>query len=123
MAKSNQARKSPQQRYFGVGQPVKVKRKSWVVDREREGEGSKPGVLPPIEQDMTGVEGVVCSDPYESPEKGMCVPLQLENGAVISVPEERIEKSHPGSSRAGYTPAWGAAWDRASKPTKGKRKN
>jgi len=84
-----------QNRVFGLGEKVKIAKKSWVVDRERSQEGLPQEERVPIEQDMTGQECEVTGFPYWSEEKGeACVPIKLSNEAVISVPESRLERAH-----------------------------
>jgi hypothetical protein len=82
-------------RQYAAGEKVKVAKKTHVIDREREHEGSDPGTLPPVEQDVTGMEGEICGEPYESIPKGgeVCVPIRVANGAIISVPEVRLERA------------------------------
>ena len=83
-----------QNRIFGLGERVKIAKKSRVVDTERAQEGLPPDDRPAIDQDVTGIEGEVTGIPYESREKGeVCVPIKLENEAVISVPESRLERT------------------------------
>ena len=94
-AKKTKSKKEPKQnRVFGLGERVKIAKKSWVVDRERSQEGLPQDDRAPIEQDMTGQECEVVGVPYWSEQKGeVCVPLRLNNEAVISVPEERLERA------------------------------
>jgi hypothetical protein len=101
------------ERFFRIGEKVKVAKKSHVIDRERDGEGLDPEARVPIEEDVTGYEGEVCSQPYESPLKDgqSCVPIRLPNDAVIGVPEDRIERE--GESKSfGFTSIKAATWDR-----------
>ncbi len=81
-------------RMFAVGEKVRVAKKSHVIDRERANEGLADDDRIPIEQDVTGYEGEVCSQPYDSPMKDgtSCVPIRLPNDAVIGVPEDRVER-------------------------------
>ena len=82
-------------RFFKVGEKVKVVGKSHVIDKARDNEGLAPEDRTPIEEDVTGYEGEVCAQPYESPMKdgGECIPIRLPNDAVIGVPSERIERT------------------------------
>lgn len=89
-----------QNRAFQHGEEVRIAKKTHVVDRDRAHEGQAPGVLPPIEQDMTGSEGRVDAQEYYSEEKGeVFVPIRLRNEAVISVPESRLERVGPSGHR------------------------
>jgi hypothetical protein len=100
-------------RFFKIGEKVKVAKKSHVIDRERDGEGLAPEDRVPIEEDVTGYEGEVCSQPYESPLKDgtSCVPIRLANDAVIGVPEDRVERE--GESRTfGWSKRFAESWDR-----------
>lgn len=81
-------------RWFAQGERVKVAKKSRVVDKEREFEGVDPASLPIIDQDVTGMEGEVYSESYYSEQRGETLtPIMLGNGAVISVPEKRLERA------------------------------
>ena len=81
---------------FRSGEEVVIKKQTRAVDKERAHEGQKPGTLPPIDQDLTGEHGAVCADSYFSEEKGeMCIPIQLPNEAMVSVPESRLERVGP----------------------------
>ena len=88
-------------RPFAAGELVKVAKKSHVLDVERQHEGVDPAGLPPIDQDVTGMEGEICGEPYESIPKGgeVCVPIRVANGAVISVPEARLERAEKTAPR------------------------
>jgi hypothetical protein len=88
-------------RQFMTGEKVKVAKKTHVIDREREHEGATPGTLPPVEQDVTGMEGEICGEPYESQSKDgeVCVPIRVGNGAIIAVPEKRLERAERTSHR------------------------
>jgi hypothetical protein len=90
-----------QQRNFGMGEKVRISKKSRVVDRARSMESDKS----PIDQDVTGAEGEVTAAPYESPLKDgeCCVPIKLASGAVVGVPESRLEPASVSRSRAGYS--------------------
>lgn len=112
------------ERHFQIGDKVKVAKKSHVIDRERENEGLSPEDRVPIEEDVTGYEGEVCSQPYESPLKdgGSCVPIRLPNDAVIGVPEDRIERAGESKGRSfGFSNVSAALWNsvfgKKKKPT------
>lgn len=111
-------------KFLGLGERVRVARKSRVVDPHRAGEGVAPDVLDPIDQDVTGVEGEVCGPAYESPIKdgARCVPIKLANEAVIGVPEDRLERPRGESrSRAGYDRAYERGYDEAFRAGKNKK--
>jgi hypothetical protein len=101
-------------RFFRIGEKVRVAKKSHVIDRERDGEGLAPEDRVPIEEDVTGYEGEVCSQPYESPMKDgtSCVPIRLPNDAVIGVPEDRIEREGESRRSFGWSARAAATWDR-----------
>ncbi|MGI0149550.1 MAG: hypothetical protein ACREDF_08485 [Thermoplasmata archaeon] len=82
------------QRIFATGEEVRVKKKSRIVDQDRALENIAPENRVPIDQVVTGVQGMVCSEPYASPMKDgeYCVPIKLANDAVIGVPESRLER-------------------------------
>lgn len=84
----------PQQnRLFGMGEEVKIAKKSRVVDKERRHEGLAKKDRIPIDVDVTGVEGRVTAPPYWSEKRGqVMVPIKLPNEAVVCVPEDRLEK-------------------------------
>ena len=96
------------------GDLVKVAKKSVVVDKERALEGIPEDQRTPLESDVTGVTGSVCGTPYFSKEKGEnCVPVRLRSGAVIAVPEGRLDKVPAGNSaRIGYSPRYSRNHDR-----------
>jgi hypothetical protein len=103
------------------GTRVKIAKRSHVVDRERAHENLPPEERIPIEAEVTGLEGTVMSTPYESPSKGgeICVPIEVGSGAVLGVPENRLEpvgpaRGHSGSGRVatGSNPRYAAGWDR-----------
>lgn len=103
----------PKNRLFKIGEKVRVAKRSHVIDREREGEGLAPEDRVPIEQDVTGYEGEVCSQPYESPLKDgtSCIPIRLPNDAVIGVPEDRVERE--GERRSfGWSKPFADTWER-----------
>jgi hypothetical protein len=102
------------ERFFKIGEKVRVAKKSHIIDRERDGEGLPPEERVPIEEDVTGYEGEVCSQPYESPLKdgASCVPIRLPNDAVIGVPEDRIEREGETSRSFGWSAKAAATWDR-----------
>lgn len=82
-----------EERFFEQGEKVRISKKSRVVDTDRAQEGEKD--LPPIDQDVTGCEGSIHAAPYESPMKDgeVCVPIRLKNGAIVGVPENRLESA------------------------------
>lgn len=85
-----------QQRFFKLGERVVVKKKTHLVDREREHEGIPKDVTPEaIDENVTGIEGEVESGSYASPSKGgeVYVPIRVGNGGIISVPEGRLERT------------------------------
>lgn len=91
-AKAKKAKEASRQ--FAQGERVRVSKKSRVVDEDRLNEGQDPSTLPIIDQDVTGFEGEVCGDSYDAPSgKGVCIPIKLPNHAVISVPEDRLERA------------------------------
>jgi hypothetical protein len=102
------------ERFFKIGEKVRVAKKSHVIDRERDGEGLDPEDRVPIEEDVTGYEGEVCSQPYESPLKdgASCVPIRLPNDAVIGVPEDRIEREGERSRSFGWSARAAETWER-----------
>lgn len=124
-SKSNPTSENGQStRVFGIGESVRVSKKSRVVDKDRAGEGSPPGTLEPIDQDVTGLEGEVIGPAYESPLKdgAHCVPIKLANEAVIGVPVDRLERPRGVSNgRSGYDPAYERGYDRAFRGSKKKR--
>jgi hypothetical protein len=82
-----------QQRVFGLGEKLRVRKKSRLVDKDRLQEGSRAS-LPPLDVDVTGVEGEVCAPAYENAARGeVLVPIRLPNEAVIAVPEDRLERA------------------------------
>jgi hypothetical protein len=93
---------APTVRNFAQGQRVKIAKKTRVVDKERDQEGAKPGELPPVDVDVTGCEGVIKGSSYQSPKTGkICTPVELPNGAIIAVDENKLENvREEGSSRA-----------------------
>jgi len=114
-----------QQRTFVQGDSVKIAKKSHVIDREREHENLPEHARVPIEDDVTGIEGKIAGTPYESPAKGgeVCVPIELSSGAVLAVPESRLERvgqSKP--AKAGYSSAFAAGWDAAMARAEAERK-
>lgn len=81
-------------RFFDMGQKVKIAKKSRVVDKERLNEGLSPDDRVPIDQDVTGVEGEVCAPSYYNEKRGeYLVPIKLPNEAIVCVPEQRLEKA------------------------------
>lgn len=82
------------ERTFVAGDEVRIAKKSRVVDREREHEGLKDDERIPIDQDVTGTEGRVVGTPYASPTKDgeTCIPIERNDGAVMSVPLRRLER-------------------------------
>lgn len=99
------------------GTRVKIARRSHVIDRERAHENLAPEDRVPIEEEVTGLEGTVMSTPYESPSKGgeVCVPIEVGAGAVLGVPEDRLEPVGPargGRVTTGSNPRYAAGWDR-----------
>jgi hypothetical protein len=81
-------------RQFAQGEKVKVAKKSRVVDKEREHENVEPSTLPEIDQDVTGLTGEVYGESYYSDKRGETLhPIMLPNGAVIAVPEKRLERA------------------------------
>lgn len=86
--------KAKQQRIFAHGEKVKIKKKSRLYDKDRKQEGAHPNELPPLDVDMTGVEGEVFAPSYENAWRGeVLVPIKLPNEAVIAVPEDRLERT------------------------------
>lgn len=82
-------------RFFRTGEPVVVKKKTHLVDRERKHEGiPKDVVAQPIDENVTGVEGEVEGGAYQSPTKAgeWYVPIRVGNGGIISIPESRLER-------------------------------
>lgn len=115
---------SPRTDILSLGQRVRVAKKSRVVDEHRAGEGAPPDTLGPIDQDVTGVEGEVCGPAYESPIKNgaHCVPIKLDNEAVIGVPVDRLEQpSGVSKSRAGYDRAYERGYEKAFGVRKNKK--
>jgi hypothetical protein len=81
-------------RFFDMGQKVKIAKKSRVVDKERLNEGLSPDDRVPIDQDVTGVEGEVCAPSYYNAKRGeYLIPVRLPNEAIVCVPEQRLEKT------------------------------
>jgi hypothetical protein len=119
------------QRSLMPGTRVKIAKRSHVIDREREHENLAPEDRIPIEAEVTGMEGTVMSTPYESPSKGgeVCVPIEVGNGAVLGVPENRLEPvgpaaGHHGRGRVatGTNPRYAAGWERVFGRKKKSRK-
>lgn len=84
-------------RLIPVGEKIRVQKKTWLVDKERQHEGIPKGVeAQPIEENVTGIEGRVASSAYQSPTKGGAwhVPVEVGSGGIISVPVERIEREN-----------------------------
>lgn len=107
-------------RAFAMGERVKIAKKSHVIDRERLHEGLAEAEREPIEADVTGAEGEVTAPPYENPQRGETfVPMKLSNGAVVSVPESRLERVKVGGSGSGgkasvgYSREYAKGYDRA----------
>jgi hypothetical protein len=106
-------------RAFVMDERVKIVKKSHVIDRERAHEGLAEAEREPIEADVTGAEGVVTAPPYENPQRGETfVPIKLENGAVVSVPEKRLERVKVGAgsragAKVGYSREYEKGYDRA----------
>ncbi len=95
------------------GDSVKVAKKSVVVDKDRIQEGLPEDQRTPLESDVTGVTGSVCGTPYFSKEKGeMCVPVTLRSGAVIGVPESRLDVPTGNPARIGYSRRYADQHDR-----------
>lgn len=95
-----------QQRIFGMGGKVRIAKKSRVVDKGRAHEGLSEEDKHPIDQDVTGEEGEICGGEYQSTTKDgeYCVPIKLKNGAVVGVPETRLEPVQAGRApRSGYS--------------------
>lgn len=82
-------------RFFNHGERVVVKKKTHLLDKERQHEGIPGDVkAEQIDENVTGIEGEVEAGSYASPTKGgeIYVPIRVGNGGVISVPESRLER-------------------------------
>lgn len=89
-----------------VGVPVKISKRSHVIDRDRAQEGLPAEKRTPIEVEVTGRSGIIDGDPYFSPsKKEVCHPVRLASGAIIGVPESRLEP-RTSSARIGYSRAF-----------------
>jgi hypothetical protein len=104
---------------FRIDEHVRVEGESRVVDEERRMEGADN--LPPLNVDVTGTEGHVCSDSYYNEERGEnMVPLRIAGrdgersprGAIISVPESRLRPAQSGKIRSLWSRAFSRGWDR-----------
>ncbi len=100
-------------RDFGFGEVVRVSQKSRVVDKDRVQEGLGQEDRRSIDQDVTSVRGEICASPYSSPLKDgkQCVPIRLANGAVVGVPEDRLERDEPRPT-SGWSRRFANAWER-----------
>lgn len=107
---------------LAFGEKVTIRKKSTVVDESRTQEGyGPPEDRRPINQDVTGQQGQVCGESYESPLKDgeSCVPIRLRNGAIVGVPESRLGRGGAGKPRTGWTRKFAGAWLRIFGQTKG----
>ncbi len=105
--------------------PVRIARESVIVDEKREQEGLSEAERIPIKQDVTGLEGEIAGGAYESPQKDgeVCVPIRLTSGAVVGVPESRLEPADNGTIRAGGgDPLYDVGWDRVFGKKKRRKK-
>jgi hypothetical protein len=90
-----------QSRVFAQDEKLVVKKKSRLYDKDRKQEGiqsAKDSPPPALDMDVTGISGRVCGETYHNPTRDeYMVPIRLENDAVISVPEDRLERESPSS--------------------------
>jgi hypothetical protein len=107
---------------FAPGQKVRIAKKSFVIDKEREAEHLAPEDRIPIEENVTGLEGEIAAPPYESPSKGNAVhiPIRVPEGGILGVPEDRLEAVEPasvsgGRVATGFTPRYAKGWKRVFK--------
>ena len=115
---------------FAPGQKVRIAKKSFVIDKEREAEHLAPEDRIPIEEDVTGMEGEIAAPPYESPSKGNAVhiPIRVPEGGILGVPEDRLEAVEPasvsgGRVATGYNPRFAAGWKKVFRKTPRKPKD
>ncbi len=99
---------SKRDRNFAVGETVRIARKSYVIDRERANENIPEDRKVPIEQDVTGVSGVVQDGDYPSEQRNEhMIPVEISPGVILSVPEKRLERAR-GASCPGFGRGIGA---------------